>query len=54
MAATRVASIDELEEQVAVARNDRQIGDLVNDQQSRPTKESNHLMLKKVLYLQEE
>ena len=30
--ATLVASIDELEDQIVAARNDRQIADLVNDQ----------------------
>ena len=31
--AALVASVDELEEQIAAARNDRQIADLVDDQE---------------------
>jgi hypothetical protein len=38
-----VAGIDELEEQVAAARNDRQISDLVHDQERGPAKESDAL-----------
>jgi len=37
------AGIDELEEQVAAARNDRQISDLVHDQERGPAKESDAL-----------
>ena len=36
-----VARVDELEEQIAAAGDDRQISDLVNDQQARPAEEAN-------------
>src|SRR5262245_19919159 len=38
-----IAGIDELEEQVAAARNDRQISDFVHDQERGPAKESDAL-----------
>ena len=36
-----VARVDELEEQVAASLNDRQVPDLVNDEERRPAEESN-------------
>src|SRR5262249_8341032 len=38
-----VAGIDELEEQIAAARNDRQISDFIHDQERGPAKESDAL-----------
>jgi hypothetical protein len=42
--AALVASIDELEEQIATARNDRQVSDLIHDQERRPAQEANALL----------
>jgi hypothetical protein len=41
--AALVAGIDELEEQIAAARDDRQISDLVHDQEGMSAKEANTL-----------
>ena len=41
--AALVAGVDELEEQIAAARDDRQISDLVHDQEGVSAKEANAL-----------
>jgi hypothetical protein len=45
-----VAGIDELEEQVAAARNDWQISDLLHNQERGPAKESRRIVTAGVIH----
>ena len=44
MAPRLVAGVDELEEQIAAAGHDRQVADLVDDQQGGPAEEADPLL----------